>query len=84
MLALADRSKNGRQRSAAAGERFVDANSQLDAFCYPIDERDADDCYRFEWSAVFFDRNAFFMRRVSRLDVIKAYDLATGAVRFLN
>ena len=58
MLALANRSKNGRQRSAAEAERFTDACSQLDAFRHPIDEEDADH-YFILMSAVICDRYAF-------------------------
>ena len=83
MLAFADPSENGRQRSAAAGERFVDANSQLVAFRYLVDKRDAEKYIR-DWSAVICDRYAFFMRSTIGLDVIYAYDLDTGAVRFVH
>ena len=61
MLALADRSENGRQRSAAEAERFTDAYSQLDAFRHPIDERNGEEMLR-QWSAVICDRYTFLMR----------------------
>ena len=84
MLAPADRSENGRQRSVVEAERFTDAYSQLEAFRHQIDRRDEFVGSRFYWNAVFFDQYAFLMRSTVRLDVIKAYDLDTGAVRFVN
>ena len=83
MLALADQGENERQRSTATGKRFTDPYSQLDAFRHPIDERNGEKMLR-QCSAVFFDRYAFLMRYDSRFDVIKAYDLDTGAKRFVD
>ena len=60
MLALANRSKNGRLRSAAKAERFTDAYSQLEAFRHPIGE--GDDRFQNKWSAVICDRYTFLMR----------------------
>ena len=61
----------------------TDANSQLDAFRHPFDERDAHKHF-FNWSAVICDRYAFLMRLGSRLDVIKVYIFDTGAVQFVH
>ena len=84
MLALADQGENERQRSTATGERFTDTYSQLEAFRYSIYGEDVFAYYQNKWSAVFFDRYAFFICPGSRLNLIEAYDLDTSVVRFVN
>ena len=51
----------GNRRQQWAGVLWM-LTVKLEAFRYPIDGQDADDRFRYEWSAFICDRYAFFMR----------------------